>query len=115
MMRAHLNLRHLVFCGLFLLASFANTVSAENVRGRLDGVGPYGVYPVSRVAVTLFSQAAGRSSPAYSDYQGMYYIYNVPPGDYTLEVWAGGAQPMIFDIFVIPNRPVTDIAPIRVR
>lgn len=114
-MRTNSNIHHLVMSCVFVLASFANTVCAENVRGRLDGYGQYGAYPVPRVAVTLFSQTFGRTSPAYSDYQGMYYIYNVPPGPYTLEVWIGGPQPMIFNIYVTPNLQVTDIAPIRVR
>jgi len=99
------------FAALFLFSSAAN---AEGVRGRLDGLGPYGPYPVTGVPVTV-SSPLGRSSPAYSDYQGMYYIYNLTPGPYLLEIWLGGPEPMSFDVVVYPNQAMTDLAPIRVR
>jgi hypothetical protein len=65
--------------------------------------------------VASFSPALWKTHPVYSDFEGMYYIYNVPPRSYTLEVWIDGPQPMIFDISVTQGIPVTDIAPIRVR
>lgn len=99
------------FAALFLFSSAAN---AEAVRGRLDGLGPYGLYPVTGVPVTV-SSPLGRSSPSYSDYQGMFYIFNLVPGPHALEIWLGGPEPMIFDIIVYPNQAMTDLAPIRVR
>jgi|ERR1039457_1804587 hypothetical protein len=93
----------------------ATTAYAQNVRGRLDGRGPYGAYPVPRIAVTLSNPAYGRSAPVFSDYQGIYYFFNIPPGPHTLEVWVNPNQPIIFNIFVNPNQMVTDIAPILVR
>ena len=101
------------FLLLTLLVFFAGTVNAEGIRGRLDGLGPYGTYPVTGIAVTVSSQM-GRSSPSYSDYQGMYYIYGLMPGPHVLEIWIG-YQPMVFNIMVNPGQPLTDIAPIRVR
>ena len=95
----------------------ANIADAENVRGRLEGVSTYGSYPVAGVAVTLLTQGR-RSAPTYSDNQGMYYIYNVSPGSHILEIWAGGPEPMTFQIYVYeytPEQPVTDISPIKVR
>lgn len=106
--------RIIIFC-ILTFTLMVSVVNAQNVRGRLDGYGPYGLYPAQRVAVTLFSPTFGRTTPAYSDYQGMYYIYNVPPGQHVLEVWANEAQPLTFNIFVNPNQLVTDITPIRVR
>lgn len=93
---------------------FAQFANAEGIRGRLDGVGPYGLYPVPGIAVTVASPG-GRSAPVYSDYRGMYYMFGLRPGRYTLEIWAGGPQPMRFGIQVYRGQPMTDIAPIRVR
>lgn len=98
-----------------VLASQVGNTYAQTVRGRLDGNGPYGAYPASRIAVTLISPTHGRSAPAYSDYQGMYYIYNVPPGQFTLEVWTNSNQPLTFNILVPPNPPTMDIAPIQLN
>jgi hypothetical protein len=106
-----LNLTFLSCVMIFIL--FSQYSNAEGVRGRLDGVGPYGLYPVSGIAVTVLAPM-GRSSPSYSDYQGMYYIYGLTPGPYTLEIWIGN-QPMVFNIMVIQGRALTDIVPIKVR
>lgn len=103
-----------IFAVLFLIILTTN-VHAQDVRGRLDGVGPYGAYPVPRIAVTLFTPNYGRTRPVYSDYQGMYYIYNIPPGQHTLEIWVYDQKPMKFRIFVNPNKRLTDIAPIRIK
>jgi hypothetical protein len=43
----------------------------------------------------------------------MFYIYNVPPDDYTLEVSTNDKQPLRYSIRVL-DKPYTDIAPIRV-
>lgn len=98
---------------LILGALCAQALYAEAVRGRLDGMGPYGLYPVTGIAVTV-SSSRGRSAPSYTDYQGMYYIYRLAPGPHTLEIWVSN-QPMLFPITVYPRQPMTDIAPIRVR
>lgn len=94
------------------------------VRGMLFRPGqptsqrPDGRYPAGGIQLTLFNQRMGRSSPAYSGSDGMYYFYNVPAGDYTLEVWLAVQQATPYGIRVLPStpqRPFTDIAPIAVR
>ena len=98
---------------LFFLTS--NLVFGAGIRGRLDGLGPYGPYPVAGVPVTVANPSMKwRSQPSYSDNQGMYYIYNLAPGSYVLEIWAGGPTPINFNIMV-HNQPITDISPIRVK
>ena len=43
--------------------------------------------PAAGIQVTLFSSAFGRSSPYMTSKDGMFYINNVPFGNYYLEVW----------------------------
>jgi Carboxypeptidase regulatory-like domain len=89
---------------VFLVTGSAN---AATVRGRL--VHSNG-YPAAGVAVTVFSQGTGRSSPAYTGGDGMYYLNNVPPGYYYLEVWSyPGGAPAVYQIQVY--EPYTDIPP----
>lgn len=94
---------------LFVVLSTA-VANAATVRGRLVHANGY---PGAGMAVTVFNQQMGRSSPAYAGPDGMYYIYNVPAGYYYLEVWiyAGGA-PVVYQISV--GEPYTDIPPIGV-
>jgi hypothetical protein len=101
-----------------LLLVFIGPASAQGatVRGRLerrDGQGR--LYPATYVSVTLNSAKTGRSSQAYTGADGMYYLYNVPAGDYQLEVWATpGKPPLTFNIRVL-DRPYTDILPILIQ
>ena len=87
---------------------------ASTVRGRLIRRGPSGDYPAAGIEVSLYavSSKIGRSPKAYSGTDGMYYIPNVPPGQYQLELWVG-KQPLIYEIAVRGNE-YTDIAPISV-
>lgn len=100
---------------LFAIAFLFLTESAfaGTVRGRLDRQGPYGIYPFSYVPVTLYSPIIRRTPPAYTGSDGMYYLYNIPPGDYTLEIWVQGFryQPITYRIRVF-NQRYTDIKPI---
>jgi hypothetical protein len=57
---------------------------STTVRGRLLDSGQS---PAAGIQVTIFSQSFGRSSRSMTGNDGMYYIYNVPFGDYYLEVW----------------------------
>lgn len=106
--------KRLGFLGVSLLLSsiftFAVTASAPAgvVRGRLVRNG----YPAPHVGVSLYNQNMGRSSVAYTDREGMYYLYNVPPGHYYLEVWVSN-QPLVYQI-VVYNQSYTDIPPIGV-
>ncbi|MGO9864770.1 MAG: hypothetical protein ACLPLR_14250 [Terriglobales bacterium] len=105
----------LVLCFL-LVVVVADTAAAATIRGRLDRVAPNGYrYPASAVAVTAQSPYVGRSNPAFTAQDGMYYLYNVPPGYYTLEVWWSrdpNVPPAVYQIQVI--EPLTDLAPIVV-
>lgn len=96
---------------LFLMSASASL--AATLRGRLYAMGPQGAYPVGGIAVTVINPNMGRSQPAFTGQDGMYYL-NVPAGAYTLEVWFSRdprVAPMVFQVFV--SEPVTDIPPIR--
>ena len=94
---------------VFFFFVFTASVQAATVRGRLENRNRY---PAAYVAVTLYNQQMGRSSAAYTGADGMYYLYNVPPGDYYLEVWIyPGQPPLTYSIRV--NDPGTDIPPIQ--
>jgi hypothetical protein len=70
----------IILAGFWLaLPSHAQTT----VRGQLlrQGQSPAGIQ------VTLYSSSFGRSSPSITGNDGMFYIYNVPFGNYYLEVW----------------------------
>lgn len=106
-----------------LLAAFVFCFDADispaqqpvtTVRGLLERMGPDGrYYPAPRVRVTLYSDMRGRSQPAYTGMDGMYYIYNIPRGRYFLEIWIGDPNPIVYDIDVF-QFPYTDIRPIRI-
>jgi hypothetical protein len=91
--------RRLVGLVLVLLIFSAFTY-AGTVRGRLDRRDGYGrIYPAVYVPITLYNERLGRSAPAYSGTDGMYYIYNVPPGTYYLEIWPYPYQrPIVYSI-----------------
>jgi hypothetical protein len=70
---------------VFVLIVVTNALSQNTtVRGELI-YGPQ--TPAQYLKVTLYNQALGRSAPVTSGPDGMYYFYNVPYGNYTLEVW----------------------------
>src|SRR5262245_24746381 len=75
------------------VCSFVISAEAATVRGRLVRRTPQGFYPAQGVPVTVFSREKGRSGASYSGPDGMYYLYNIPPGPYTLEVWVYPNQP----------------------
>ncbi len=95
-----------------LLVVMAQAASAATVHGRLVHAG--NGYPAAGVPVTVYNQNLGRSSPANSGPDGMYYLYNVPAGNNNyLEVWMyPGAQPVVYQIQVV--EPYTDIPQIAV-
>lgn len=93
---------------LLIIAAGAACAHGATVRGRLDRQGRDGrPYPAIYVPVTLYNKQKGRSRPAYSDVQGMYYLYNVPSDDYYLEVWISKDHPVRYPIRV--TEPSTDI------
>lgn len=102
---------------VLVLTLVTATVSAyaATVRGRLDRRDGYGrTYAAAYVNVTLFNSQLGRSAPAYTGTDGMYYFYNVPPGYYTLQLWLyPGRQPLSYRIQVY-DQPYTDISPLLI-
>ena len=86
--------------------------ATSTVRGKLIRIGPQGTYPAGGIRVTVNSQYRGRSNPAYSGPDGMFYLYNIPPGQYVLEVWA--TSPALFFTIQVREQPFSDVAPIRV-
>lgn len=90
-----------------------NRVGAAAVRGQLIRIAQNGArIPVAGVAVTVISPNIGRSTPSYTDGNGMYYL-GIPAGYYTLEVWISRdprVPPMTYSIAVA--EPNTDIPPI---
>ena len=100
---------------MMLLLVVAAAAEAETVRGMLIRQTPQGAeYPAQGVGVTVNRPDLGRSGFTYSGPDGMYYLYDIPPGQYTLEVWVyPDTPPWVFDI-VVHNQPTTDIGPIYV-
>lgn len=98
---------------LFLLFVITAAAQAASVRGRLVRNGYGGAYPVGNVTVTLWNQSRGRSAPAVTGADGMYYFYNVPSGTYYLQVWLYPGKPPLTYLIQV-NEPSTDIAPISI-
>ena len=101
-------------CLFFLLLVAQASVYAGTVRGKLvrqDGSGKS--YAAAYVKVRLNNRKIGQSSFAYSGTDGMYYLYNVPPGEYTLEIWLGSDKRRTYTIRVL-DQSYTDIAPISI-
>lgn|SRR5262249_7488728 len=95
---------------LALLLAVNMTANAATVRGRVDRVVKGRRSPAVGVPVTLSSGRVGRSSPAYSNQNGMYYLQNIPAGTYNLEIWTSRdprGRPVTYVIKV--SEPLTDI------
>jgi hypothetical protein len=104
---------HVMLAVLFTTIIAAGA-QAGTVRGRFDRRTSQGTYPAAGIPVTVFRPDIGRSGVSYSGNDGMYYLYNIPPGYYVLEVWLyPNTPPMTFSIQV-GSQPFTDIAPIIV-
>lgn len=95
---------------VFMLSAFT---FGGTVRGRVDRKDGYGrIYPAVYVRVTLNNSQRGRSAPAYTGTDGMFYLHNVPAGSYNLEIWPDPNQgPLVYTINV-SDQGITDIAPI---
>ena len=99
------------FVALLLQSAVAGS---SIVRGKLFRVTPQGQsYPAGGLAVSVTNQKYGRSSMVYTGADGMFYLYNIPSGAFTLEVWTAKNQALRFPIQV-HEKPYTDINPIKV-
>jgi hypothetical protein len=90
-----------------------DSTRVATVRGMLETTAGNGAKtsPAPGVLVTLGNKTY--TSPAvYSGKDGLYYIPNVVPGNYTLKVWANPKNPLTFPVTV--TGPLTDIPPVIV-
>lgn len=90
------------------------SAEASTVRGHLFRRSSRGDYPAQGIPVTVFRPNLGRSGFAYSGPDWMYYLNNIPPGNYTLQVWVYPNRPPLMFSIVVYDRPFTDIAPTAV-
>jgi hypothetical protein len=97
----------IALCLLFL-ALTAVIADAATVRGRLSHSNGS---PATRIQVTVVNAQGVRSSPAYTGTDGMYYLSNIAPGPYRLEVWVyAGGNPAVYQIRVVePNTEMPEI------
>ena len=88
-------------------------LAASTVRGRIVRKGPSGQYAVPGVPISVYATGSnlGRSAQVYTGSDGMYYLSNVRPGTYQLEVWVSKQQRLTYNIHV-KDQPFTDIAPV---
>jgi hypothetical protein len=95
---------------VLVLVLAAGVAHAATVRGRLIHQNGY---PAAGIAVTVINAGGVRCAPAYSQPDGMYYLFNIPPGPYYLEIWIyRGGAPVVYQIQVF--EPYTDIPQIVV-
>src|SRR4051812_25852651 len=87
--------------------------AASTVRGRIVRRSASGQYPAVGITISVNSNnpKVGRSAFVYTGSDGMYYLSNVPPGDYQLEVWVTKQRPVTYNIRV-RDQAFTDIAPV---
>ena len=81
------------------------------MRGRLQRIQGSQPVPAGGIAVTL-RNSNGSSLAVTSDANGMYYLSNVQPGHYTLQVWSRpGAPPLLLEVQVA--EPRLDVNPLN--
>src|SRR6266699_3924377 len=78
----------------------AEEAFAGNVRGQIVRQTSQGTVPAQGIAVSVYRNDIGRSGFAYTGYDGMYYLYSIPPGDYQLEVWLDQNTRLFYQIRV---------------
>jgi hypothetical protein len=92
----------------------AAVVEASTVRGRLDRQNQYGRYPAAGVPVSVYRPDLGQSAMSWTGEDGMYYLYNIPPGNYVLQIWVYPNNPPVTYNITVFNQPYTDIPPILI-
>jgi len=98
--------------GLLVVTSLAY---GGNVEGRLDYQGPSGsASPAPHIQVSLVDPIQKHSSSTFTGFDGMYYFYNVPSGQYTLAIKPSENKPAISYKITVGNQPHTSIKPILV-
>jgi hypothetical protein len=95
---------------MVLLAICPLAHAAATIRGKL--VHDKDKSAAAGYRVTVMKDKA-RTTPARVGPDGMYYIYNVLPGEYQLEIWVPNtAAPVVYKIQVV--EPYTDVPQIAV-
>lgn len=95
-------LRRLILClAVFLAASHAR---AATVRGQITHQGGMAARYVS---VRVVSSSGSASPFSRTGDDGWYYLNNIPAGEYTLEIHAGGERPITVRVSV--HEPTTDV------
>jgi hypothetical protein len=99
---------------LLACLSISPSAAQTTVAGQLFRQTPYGPYGAQGMMVTVDNSMIGRSYPSYSNQDGWFVLYNIPPGDYNLELWVAGpeSRPIVYPISVSPA-PLT-LPPIQV-
>ena len=97
---------------LALLVGLSTTTQSQTVRGQV--VLPWGA-PAMGIPVNVNHVNKGRSGTSYTGPDGMYYLYGIPPGRYTLEIWPWPNRPPITRTIQVFERPLTDIPPFRLQ
>lgn len=103
---------------LLLLSAFSilPAANAQTVRGQLIRQTDRGSHPAAYILVNLRASQSRDSSKAYSGTDGYYYFYNVPPGQYVLEIKPSSAQaPITTQIIVEPDQRLTSVDPISIQ
>ena len=99
--------RTLLFIAILVCGfSSASRTDAQTttVRGQLLKGGKV---PAAGVQVTLNNASYGRSTPVTTGSDGMYYLYNVPHGEYFLEIWIS-KPPLVYPVKVLTS-PYSDL------
>jgi hypothetical protein len=99
-----------IFLGGFFALCTALDASAATVRGRVSHQN--GNAAVGYAVTVSSNPQRARSSPVTVGSDGMYYLFNVRPGSYYLEVWIPGHGPQVYEIKV--HESYTDIPKITV-
>ena len=94
---------------LLLSLCVAGSVAAQTVRGRVEFRNGF---PAPGAAVRVVNSRLGPSSSAYTGFDGMYYLYGIPAGDYELQIFINGQLVVRRPIRVFAQ-PNTDIPPYR--
>jgi hypothetical protein len=100
-------LRILLCCAALAVA--ATAAHAASVRGqvlRRNG------QPAAGVTLTISDHKSYRSAPARSGNDGMYYLFNIPAGQYYLEVWVNPKTPEVYQVTI--SEPNTDLPRVTV-
>lgn len=87
----------------FAPSSHGQTTTVRGQVVRMDGT-----TPVANIPVDLMTNAGARSVPSITGANGMYYLYNIPAGDYHLEVWMG-SSPNVYPVRIFSGTPLQDL------